>query len=95
MDEQLDYLNWLEDTNKSMRKNGRKIILFMDNASSHISENLSNIKIVYLPPNTTSELQHMDQGIIQTFKLLYRKSMLNCLVSSVTTFRNVGNLDFN
>ena len=49
----LIFLNWLEDTNKIMRKNGRKIILFMDNASSHSSGNLSNIKIVYLPPNTT------------------------------------------
>ena len=55
----------------------------MDNACSHSSENLSNIKIVHLPPNMTSEFQSMDKVIAQAFKLLHLKSMLNCLITSV------------
>ena len=82
------FLNWLEDASKIMRKAGRKNVLFMDNASSHSSNNLSNIKLVYLPPNMTSELQPMDKGIIQAFKLLYRKSMRNCLFTNAESCKN-------
>jgi hypothetical protein len=34
---------------------------------------LSNVRIEYLPPNTTSKWQPLDQGIIASFKLQYRK----------------------
>ncbi|KAI8498725.1 hypothetical protein Bbelb_231780 [Branchiostoma belcheri] len=53
---------------KKMARQGRKILLFMDNAPSHIDMGLRNIELKYqkFPPNTTSGLQPMDQGIIQT-----------------------------
>ena len=39
------------------------------------------IKVLYLPPNTTSLIQPMDQGIIYTCKRHYRKKQLqDCLV---------------
>ncbi|XP_073826500.1 uncharacterized protein [Musca autumnalis] len=43
----------LQSLNEEMRKENRKIILFVDNASCHKSEHLSNIKLEFLPPNTT------------------------------------------
>ncbi|CAB4483620.1 unnamed protein product [Rhizophagus irregularis] len=48
----------------------------MDNAKCHDCDNisnLSNIKIYFLPPNTTSHLQPLDQGIIYSLKAQYRK----------------------
>ena len=36
-------------------------------------QGLSNVRIAWLPPNTTSEWQPMDQGIIASFKLQYRR----------------------
>lgn len=44
--------------------------------SPHPSLELSNVKFMLLPPNTTSKLQPMDAGIMQTVKLLYRKQFL-------------------
>ena len=41
------------------------IFVFVDNAPSHPKIKLDNAKLVFLPPNTTSKIQPMDQGIIQ------------------------------
>ncbi|XP_061165650.1 tigger transposable element-derived protein 6-like [Saccostrea echinata] len=52
----------------------------MDNASSHAIPKLTNVKIHFLPPTTTSHLQPLDAGIIQAFKAHYRKLQLHYLV---------------
>ena len=42
----------------------------MDNCPAHsVVENLINIEVVYLPPNTTSQTQPCNQGIIQALNL--------------------------
>lgn len=61
---------------KQMRKKGRKILMFLDNALSHPHLTLTNVKLQFMPSNTTSVCQPMDQGIIQTMKLKYRKQQL-------------------
>ncbi|XP_033117352.1 tigger transposable element-derived protein 6-like [Anneissia japonica] len=60
-----DYLN---DLNRQMKFQRRHILLFLDNASSHVDVNKSNMKLAFLPANTTSVLQPLDQGIIKAFK---------------------------
>ena len=52
-----------------MRLEDRKILLLLDNGPAHPQAKLNNIKLAFLPPNTTSLSQPMDQGIIQTMKL--------------------------
>ena len=48
-----------------------------------IQEKYSNINIQYFPPNLTSIIQPLDQGIINSFKIKYRKQIvkekLDCL----------------
>ena len=47
-----------------------KVILFWDNATCHpetAQAGLKNIKLVFLPKNTTSRLQPLDAGIINNF----------------------------
>nr|XP_002736427.2 PREDICTED: tigger transposable element-derived protein 4-like [Saccoglossus kowalevskii] len=72
--------DWLCKFDRKMRRQGRKILLFADNAPSHPTINLKNIKLQFLPANTTSKSQLMDQGIIQTTKLKYRKRQLRHIV---------------
>ncbi|XP_026482715.1 tigger transposable element-derived protein 1-like [Ctenocephalides felis] len=51
-----------------------KALLILDNAPGHpvrIADIHPQIKVVFLPPNTTSLLQPMDQGVIASFKAYY------------------------
>lgn len=63
-----------------------KAILLLDNATCHLSEEElrtsdGNIQVKFLPPNTTSILQPLDQSIIKSLKQKYRKKLLSYLIS--------------
>lgn len=52
----------------------KKALFILDNAPGHpvnLSELSENVKIEYLPKNTTALIQPMDQGAIATFKAYY------------------------
>ena len=69
-----------------MKMQNRNVVLFLDNATSHqesIENNLSNIKLVFLPKNMMSRLQPLDAGIIRAFKLKYRKLLIRYVISRV------------
>ena len=69
-----------------MKMQNRNVDLFLDNATRHqktIEKNLSSIKLVFLPKNTTSRLQPLDDGIIRAFKLKYRKLLSRSVLSRV------------
>ncbi|KAL4149420.1 hypothetical protein QTP88_003372 [Uroleucon formosanum] len=64
------------------------------NASSHPDTlNLKNIKLIFLPPNTTSICQPLDQRIIKNFKVHYRQQLLRHILSRVD--QNVENKSIN
>lgn len=73
-----EWLHWFD-----RQMNGRKVLLFVDNAPSHGLTKLKNVTVKFLPKNTTSHCQPMDQGIIQAFKLKYRKKQLQHVVSKM------------
>jgi hypothetical protein len=54
--------------------NPLKICCVVDNDPghpTHLDDFHANVKPVFLPPNTTSVLQPMDQGVIANFKTYY------------------------
>jgi hypothetical protein len=70
----------MESFDFKMKKENRKVLMFLDNASSHPDIMLENVKFAYLPPNTTAKLQPLDQGIIESFKKQFRKLQMSyCL----------------
>ena len=65
--------------NRKLILEDRKVILFLDNATCHPESMIgqfSQIKIVFLPKNTTSRFQSLHAGIIQNFKVKYQKRLV-------------------
>ncbi|KAI0996266.1 hypothetical protein K3495_g11913 [Podosphaera aphanis] len=67
----------------------------MDNFSAHVSayqkiqQSLShNVTVCWLPPNSTSRTQPLDQGIIRAFKASYRKRWLEFMLDEYERERN-------
>ena len=59
--------------NKRLFKQERRILLFIDNVSSHepaLKDKLSKIKIIFLPKNTTSRLKPWTLGSSRTSQSL-------------------------
>ena len=62
------FQDWLFTWDSELHSNNWHICLLVDNATSHPnSVELTNIHLVFLPLNTTSLMQPMDQGVIHTF----------------------------
>ena len=74
------FSSWLNSFNDKMKAQHRNVLLFLDNAPSHPTLDLSNVKLVFFPPNTTSVLQPIDQGVIQSLKLQYRKAQFAYMI---------------
>lgn len=76
--------NYLKDWDEKLRRQNRKILLLVDNCAAH-SKNISltNIRLEFLPPNSTSVVQPMDQGIIKCLKTYYRRYFMYRLIQSL------------
>ena len=64
---------------------GRNVLLLMDNFKAHIegvelAPPPPNVRIQWLPPNSTSLYQPLDQGILKNLKHHYRKQWLRFII---------------
>ncbi|XP_057308164.1 tigger transposable element-derived protein 4-like [Hydractinia symbiolongicarpus] len=76
--------NWVRKLDQKFRVDGRKIVLIIDNCPAHPSiSNLTNIHLLFLPPNTTSVLQPMDQAVILSLKAHCRRRVVRLLCSAL------------
>ena len=78
------FKSWLESLNRKLIKKNEKILLLIDNCTSHnINKTFSNIELMYLPKNSTGILQPMDRGIIQNFKVKFNKYKLSYITDKI------------
>jgi hypothetical protein len=78
------FTKWVCSWDRELTKKGKKILLLVDNcpAHPHVAD-LRSITLVFLPPNTTSVLQPMDQGIIRALKTHFRKNLVLKIIESL------------
>ena len=75
---------WLEEWNMELQQSKRFIALIVDGCRVHrTNKEFSNISLIYLPPCQTSIMQPMDQGIIRSFKAIYRSLLLRLRISTI------------
>jgi DDE superfamily endonuclease/Tc5 transposase DNA-binding domain/Fission yeast centromere protein N-terminal domain len=85
------FLQWFDD-----KMGGRKVLLLMDNFLGHSvglelcggNEGLKNTRVEWLPPNTTSHWQPLDQGIIAAYKLQYRRRWVKYMLRQLEAGKN-------
>lgn len=78
------FVKWVRDWDRELTKQKKKILLLVDNCPAHPSvSDLRSITLVFLPPNTTSTLQPMDQGIIRALKSNFRKNLVLKIIASL------------
>ena len=66
------FTRWLKELDRKMITEGRKITMIVDNCPAHPHVvGLQAVELTFLPPNTTSKLQPMDQGVIGPLSLNY------------------------
>ncbi|CRG92946.1 hypothetical protein PISL3812_10042 [Talaromyces islandicus] len=75
----------------------RKVVLLMDNFSAHqlaveeVESQLQNTLVIWLPPNSTTKYQPLDQGIINNWKIIWRRNWVLYMVKEFD--RGVDPLD--
>ncbi|GFU84643.1 tigger transposable element-derived protein 1 [Trichonephila clavipes] len=60
-----------------------KVLLIVDNAASHPQLEHPNVQLVFLPANTASLIQPLDQGIISTLKKYYIKTTYKFILNKL------------
>ena len=74
---------FLEKLNSRMVSENRRIILLLDNATSHVPlKEYENIQIHHIPPNMTAHIQPMDAGIIHSFKCHYKSKLVKMMINN-------------
>ena len=71
------FTNWVKKFDRTCQRQKRKCALIVDNCPAHPKvKDLKNVTLFFLPPNTTSKTQPMDQGLIRNLKHHYRKLVI-------------------
>ena len=85
---------WVRVLNEKFESDKRKVALIIDNCLAHpIIDNLSLIKLVFLPPITTSVSQLMDQSI-RCLKANYRKQLVKLILRSLDSNKPLPRVSF-
>ena len=76
----------LMELNQQLFASNRSVLLIMDNAGCHpdnLKVKFTNIRVIFLLPNTTSKLQPLDLRIIQNFKVHYHRLFLRHVLAKI------------
>ena len=82
--------DWVCELDVKFQKENRNIALIIDNCPAHPTiADLSNVKLIFLPPNTTSVSQPMDQRVKKGLKAFYRRRLVNLMMKRLEQGQNL------
>ena len=91
IDEGIIYqLNWVRELDRKLVAQGRQIALINDNCPAH--PDITGLEIInraFLPPNTTSKIQPVYQGVIRSLKAHYRAKLVRKQIANIEMKREV------
>ena len=75
---------WIKKLASSFQDQDRKVVIFMHNCPAHPEIKIfTNISLIFLPPNPTSAIQPIDQGVIRSLKAHYRRRIVRLCIKSL------------
>ena len=75
---------WVREVDRQFSSEQRSVALVIDNCSANPhNKNLKSLKLFFLPSNTTSKTQPMEQGVIRSLKAKYRKNTVQKIIRSL------------
>lgn len=87
------FASWLWKMDRDFERQKRKVLFFVDNCTAHPNvSGLCAIKVIFLPPNTTSKLQPMDQGIIKNLKFTTARTCCSDMLQLSMRIRNSASI---
>ena len=82
-----------QNFDSKMRRQNRQVLLLLNNIPSNSKDvNVTNMKLVFIPANTTSILQPPDQEINQDCQTIYRKRLLQSVLAKMDKEEKVKNV---
>ena len=88
------FTEWVKELDRKYAAQDRKIALTVDNCPDHPKvDGLKAIELIFLPPNTTSKTQPMDQGVIRSLKAFYHHSIIKRYITSIDGGRSPTNVN--
>ncbi|KAH9364515.1 hypothetical protein HPB48_021816 [Haemaphysalis longicornis] len=78
------FADWLSDFDRDMQRQGRRVLIGMDNCSAHdVPTSLTAVTLLFLPPSSTSKAQPLYLGIIRALGASYMPRIVELLVIAV------------
>ena len=92
MDSEL-FEEWVREQGRKFALEGHKVALIIDNCTGHLNiESLKSITLNFLPPNTTSCLKPMDQGVIRLLKCKYRTRIIKTIINAIDNGKQIRSI---
>ena len=85
----------MRELNAELKAKELKVLLITDNCVAYPEiENLSHVKLIFLPPSATSVIQPMDQGFIRSLKSHYRKRIVRVILTHLDQVKPIPKVSF-
>ena len=88
------FTEWVMQIDNKFVAEGRKIAIIVDNCPAHPNiDKLQAVELIFLPPNTTSKTQPMDQGVIRSLRAHYCAHVVKKYIANIDSNKGVSRIN--